>query len=224
MLKGTAKLNFRKIAKQALESATGVTESVTHTTENVSEVLQRIDTLNTALSDISEKLDKLLSYVEMPEELAGEKGEVAQYGPPASTTSDTDDPNSMPWMIEAFKTEGIHERHDADAVKQLASDAGTPISDPQDTPWCAIAVNGWLARAGMRSTGSMRARDFAQYGKPCDAKIGALAVWTKHVAFVASTEPEIEVIGGNQSDKVMVGKKTWYDKYSDFLGYRWPAA
>lgn len=93
--------------------------------------------------------------------------------------------------------------------------------DPSETPWCTAFVNACLSAAGLPALSSLRARDYATYGEIGDGSVGDIAVWRNHVAFVAETSP-LRVLGGNQSDKVNISPKEWYDKYSEFIGYRRP--
>jgi uncharacterized protein (TIGR02594 family) len=96
-----------------------------------------------------------------------------------------------------------------------------------DVPWCAAFVGAMLVRSGEKSSGSLMARSYLQWGERCGAKSGAIVVFGRgrppfgHVAFVESVEANsVVVIGGNQSDAVT---RQRYPK-SKVLGYRWPSA
>ena len=119
------------------------------------------------------------------------------------------------WMELAEEYVGIDEVNDEGTVIGMAKVAGTPIPS-SDTPWCAIFVNFVLTKANLPITGSMRARDFENYGEPCEEKRGAIVVYRSHVGFVS--EPG-KVLGGNQSDGVNIGEQRWYGKP---IAYRWP--
>lgn len=120
-----------------------------------------------------------------------------------------------PWLTEAEKHIGIDEVEDEELVLRFAEKAGTPI-DSSNTPWCAIFTNAMLAESGIETTGTARARDFADWGQECKERVGAVVVFRSHVGFV----PKIgEVLGGNQSDGVNVGEQKWYGKP---IAFRWP--
>ena len=120
-----------------------------------------------------------------------------------------------PWLVEAQKYIGIDEDADEDKVLEFARQAGTPI-ESSETAWCAIFVNAMLAMCGLKTTGTMRARDFADWGQACEERVGAVVVYKSHVGFVP--EPG-KVLGGNQSDGVNIGEQRWYGTP---IAYRWP--
>ena len=101
---------------------------------------------------------------------------------------------------------GVDEDADEDTVLAFASTAGTPI-ESSETPWCAIFVNAMFAACGLKTTGTMRARDFAEWGQACEERVGAIVMYKSHVGFVP--EPG-KVLGGNQSDGVNIGEQRWY--------------
>lgn len=165
-----------------------------------------------AIANVSERLDGLeKGQSEIKEILSG-----ALETPPAPdmTIPRELDPNS--WLDQAKNYIGIDEDDDEDKVIGLSKTAGTPI-ESSETPWCAIFVNAILAMVGLNTTGTMRARDFIDYGEACEEKVGAIVVYKSHVGFV----PEIgKVLGGNQSDGVNIGNQEWYGKP---IAYRWPS-
>ncbi len=120
-----------------------------------------------------------------------------------------------PWLVQAQKYIGIDEDADEAKVLEFANSAGTPI-ESSETPWCAIFVNAMLAACGLKTTGTMRARDFADWGQKCEERVGAVVVYKSHVGFVP--EPG-KVLGGNQSDGVNIGEQRWYGTP---IAYRWP--
>lgn len=83
-----------------------------------------------------------------------------------------------------------------------------------ETAWCSAFVGAMLERAGIRSTRSLAARSYLQWGEPVerkDAKPGDVVVfwrgapdgWQGHVAFfVKDNGLTLTVLGGNQSDQV----------------------
>ena len=141
---------------------------------------------------------------------------IAQLGNSESSQLVTTDPlDPAIWLNIAKEYIGIDEDADEDKVIELSKLAGTPITS-SETPWCAIFVNGVLARAGLATTGTMRARDFANYGDECEEMVGAIVVYKSHVGFV----PEIgKCLGGNQSDGVTIGEQRWYGSP---IAYRFP--
>lgn len=119
-----------------------------------------------------------------------------------------------PWMDEAMKWFGKSEDDDN---AELAEFLGI---DPAETPWCAAFVDKVLENTGYPSTGSLRASDFAGYGRECDCIDGAVAVFDGHVGFVAKNGNKI--LGGNQGDSVKYNNLAYYHKKKKFLGYYWP--
>ena len=177
------------------------------------DVIELVNTLG-AINDNLEKLvslegkiDQLLSTPVVPDSIS--------IPSPDMSAPMVLDPDS--WMNESKKFIGIDEHDDEDKVIAMSQQAGTPINS-SETPWCAIFVNAILASVGLKTTGTMRARDFENYGEPCEEKVGAIVVYRSHVGFV----PEIgKVLGGNQSDGVNIGQQSWYGKV---ICYRWPTS
>ena len=84
-----------------------------------------------------------------------------------------------------------------------------------EVAWCAAFVGSCLEQAGERSTRSLTARSYLDWGVPVelsDVREGDIVVlsrgtssWQGHVGFyVGSTGREIEVLGGNQSNAVSI--------------------
>lgn len=153
-----------------------------------------------AIGSIEEKLDTIISLLQKTDNVA---------------LSSNEPLNPDDWLNKAKEYLGIDEDADEDKVIELSKQAGTPITS-SETPWCAIFVNAILAMCGFATTGSMRARDFVDYGEECEEKVGAIVVYKSHVGFV----PEIgKCLGGNQSDGVNIGEQNWYGKP---IAYRFP--
>ena len=151
-----------------------------------------------AFGSIEEKLDAILAA------LSG-NSEVVQ----------TDKLDPLQCVNKALEFVGIDEDEDEDKVLEFSQIAGTPITS-SETPWCAIFVNAILAMCGFKTTGTMRARDFATYGEECEEQVGAIVVYKNHVGFV----PELgKCLGGNQSDGVTIGEQRWYGTP---IAYRFP--
>jgi hypothetical protein len=71
-------------------------------------------------------------------------------------------------------------------------------------PWCAAALNHWLARSGHRPLGSNRARDFASYGRPSKLQPGAILVWKSHVGVYAGNG--LTLSGNGRGHRVHLGR------------------
>ena len=112
------------------------------------------------------------------------------------------------------------------AVLQYYREAGVPQAG-DDVPWCAAFVGAMLRRAGYKSSGSLMARSYLQWGTAITGpRKGAVVVLERgqapagHVAFVDDWSPTvIKCLGGNQGDAVSISN---YAR-SRVLGYRWPA-
>lgn len=94
--------------------------------------------------------------------------------------------------------------------------------DVTDDGWCAAFLGAVLAESELAHTSTLRARDYENWGKDCGDRIGAIAVFERHVAFVTKTggKQSGEMLGGNQSDAVNIQPQGYYE---DFIGYRWPS-
>ncbi len=162
------------------------------------------------------KVDKLVeTLVSMDSKLGIIVEALSVSSPTLPTETPETELDSNSWMRPAESFIGLDEDADEAQVIEFSQTAGTPIAS-SETPWCAIFVNAILAMAGLRTTGTMRARDFADYGLECEEKVGAIVVYKSHVGFV----PEIgKVLGGNQSDGVNIGEQSWYGTP---IAYRWP--
>jgi uncharacterized protein (TIGR02594 family) len=107
----------------------------------------------------------------------------------------------------------------------IAKTAGQKLS-PAKTAWCAAFVNGALGATGQEGTGTLLARDFLNWGEEVKSPTkGDVVVfsrgnssWQGHVGFYVgeNEDGDIQVLGGNQSNKVSI------QTYSrdDLLGFR----
>lgn len=104
---------------------------------------------------------------------------------------------------------------------------GVPMSQTDETSWCACFVNWCLLRAGQRGGPSARAAEWQGYGQPlAGPRPGAICVtfhpkngW--HVGFwTGGADPAWDpvLLGGNQSDAV-----TEQTIRGEVRAYRWPA-
>lgn len=118
-------------------------------------------------------------------------------------------------------------------VVRYFSDVGHDWVKDDETAWCAAFVGAMLKKAGIPHTGKLNARSYLDWGDPVtidDAREGDVVVfprgnpngWRGHVGFVvAMHDHTIEVIGGNQSDKVTIATYP----IGKILGIRrWPTA
>ena len=137
-----------------------------------------------------------------------------------------------PLVKKAQEYLGLDEHEQTADLKLLFDDTdvrlGKDAVDPVDTPWCASYVACVLTKAGYktpRGDDKLRARKYAKIGKKGTGKVGDLWVNEGHVMIIAKVEPNGDrwVIGGNQSDRVSLRKKTAANLESpDFLGFRTP--
>lgn len=171
---------------------------------------EQIANFESRLTTIENKFNKLISL--LTEDVDVDDLAVPKTDSELIMIADGAEPD---WLMKAKTYIGIDEDDDEAVVLQLAKDAGTPI-ESSETAWCAIFVNAILAQCGLETTGTMRARDFSDYGQKCEERVGAIVVYRSHVGFV----PEIgKVLGGNQSDGCNIGEQRWYGKP---IAYRFP--
>lgn len=90
------------------------------------------------------------------------------------------------------------------------------VSYTDDVAWCAAFVGWCLEECGIKSTGSLLARSYLEFGKEIDiyeAQKGDIVIfwrdspnsWKGHVGFYEGyDEIMIKVLGGNQSNQVKV--------------------
>jgi uncharacterized protein (TIGR02594 family) len=125
--------------------------------------------------------------------------------------------NSTPFKI-AQKYIGVNEQQHAAVISDTIRRMGGHNIDPRQTAWCAGFVNAMLGASGVRGTGSLAAKSFANYGSPTtNPEQGDIVVLTRgsrdgpygHVGFFAGwTErdgrPYVKILGGNQGNAVSV--------------------
>ncbi len=115
-------------------------------------------------------------------------------------------------------------------VLGLYAACGYPEIRTDDVPWCAAFLGAVLAECGIPGTGSLAAASYAGFGDALPApKVGAIAVWANHVAFVSAVLPDgrVMVIGGNQGRSQgisAVTEATYSIDASRSATYRWPVA
>jgi len=134
------------------------------------------------------------------------------------------------WLELAWAGLGVAETpgptHNARVVGYYA-DVGHPQVTDDETAWCAAFLGSCLERAGVRSTRSLMARSYLDWGEPqSEFRHGAIAVLSRtadpalgHVGFlVGQTEGTVILLSGNQGDRVCVEAFP----RSRLLALRWP--
>jgi uncharacterized protein (TIGR02594 family) len=97
-----------------------------------------------------------------------------------------------------------------------------------ETPWCGVAVAGWMLQAGIDDMPKhwYRARGWLDWGLPLEQPaVGAVVVFARegggHVGLVVGRDHlgRLLVLGGNQGNAVSIAPF----ETTRVLGYRWPA-
>ncbi len=183
------------------------------------------------------------TWTELLSEQARPTGAGFSYKPPSAPEPAPAAPppvvgnsGGAPWMAIANQETGQHEVAGKAANPRIVEyHAATELKAKSDeVAWCSSFVNWVLSKAGIAGTRSAAAASWASWGKPCQAKYGAIAVIYNagaansslsrsgnHVGFlVEETSTHFSLLGGNQSDSVKITrfpKKKWRLK-----AYRWP--
>lgn len=141
-----------------------------------------------------------------------------------------------PWMTEGLKDLGFHEKGDNQGIEKLIADAHTgSLGDP----WCAIAMNAWLERSGIRGTRSPSSQSFRHdenFVKLSGPALGAIVVYWRganpesgvgHVGiYLGETATQVLTLGGNESDAVRKQfepkSKLQRGPHGTETGYWWP--
>jgi uncharacterized protein (TIGR02594 family) len=121
-------------------------------------------------------------------------------------------PSDPAYLHAAFSVLGLSEiagaRHERKVLAMYAA-SGHPEIHDDETPWCAAYVGWSLVEGGLKSTNSLLAISYKNYGSPLDRHSiiprGAIAVWTRtggnHVNFVLADDGTwVTCLGGNQSN------------------------
>ena len=132
------------------------------------------------------------------------------------------------WLIEARKHMGVKEipgkQHNPLILTWIRKLGGWFTDD--ETPWCGTFVAHCMRETGFEVPKHWyRARDWASWGKPTQARVGAIAVFARggggHVGFVVGeSKSAYYILGGNQSNAVNI---TPLSK-TRILAFRWPAS
>lgn len=136
----------------------------------------------------------------------------------------------MPWMDEARRKMGLHERRDNRALRRWLFSDGKTLGDPAKLPWCGDFVETCIALTLPDEdlpANPYGARNWMGFGVPVRPQVGAVLVfwrgrrdgWKGHVGFyVAEDSGHYHVLGGNQDNAITVAR---LDK-ERLLGARWP--
>lgn len=145
--------------------------------------------------------------------------------------------HSVPWMNEAAKHIGLHERRNFRSLADWLRSDGKTLGDPRKLPWCGDFVDTALAlalpkepRPGPLGENPYLARNWLHLGRKCEPAFGAIVVFWRgrrngisgHVGFAVAWDGarrRIKVRGGNQSNSV---SDAWLDSRR-LLGYRKPS-
>lgn len=135
------------------------------------------------------------------------------------------------WLTRAWGEFGQREIAGPGTNARIAAyfrDAGHAEITDDETAWCAAFVGAMLKRSGIAGTGSLMARSYSRWGRPCEPpRCGAIAVLSRgsdpalgHVGILLAITPAtIILLGGNQSNAVTVEA---YDR-GRLIALRWPA-
>ncbi|MDE5461333.1 TIGR02594 family protein [Bradyrhizobium sp. CSS354] len=137
-----------------------------------------------------------------------------------------------PWFSVAMHFKGLTEVHgsvDNPKIVEMFRISGHPEVKDDETPWCAAFVGVCLRLSGYRSSGSLGARSYQNFGEDLKnaPQRGCIVVFTRgspkastgHVAFYDHDDGDhVIVLGGNQGDAVTMAS---FPK-SRVLTYRLP--
>lgn len=154
------------------------------------------------------------------------------YGPlthAALMEHPTHDSKETPWMREALKVKGLHERKNTLALKSWFTKSVSWI-DPREIAWCgafvATCLRNWEPAIDIPGN-PLGARQWGAFGRPTSPRRGSILTfwrgsptsWMGHVGFYYAEDPTAyHVLGGNQSDAVTVTRIA----KSRLLESRWP--
>lgn len=145
-------------------------------------------------------------------------------------------PSEASWMPIATEEIGQTEiSGDQNNPRIIQYHASTTLHAAADEiPWCSSFVNWCLREAGIKGTRSAAAASWLTWGKPSEAKIGAItiihsigavhnrvSVTGYHVGFFLRGDgSSVTLLGGNQRDQVR--QSTYPKKAWRVVAYRWP--
>lgn len=123
-----------------------------------------------------------------------------------------DTSQSLPWMREAARIMGWHERADNKRLRNWLASDGHALGDPAVFPWCGdfveTAIRLALPKEGIPAN-PYWALNWRKFGIPCRPTQGAVASITRngggHVALIVGQDAgRYFCLGGNQSNRVSV--------------------
>ena len=135
-----------------------------------------------------------------------------------------------PWMLEARKVMGMHERKNYQELYRWLRSDGATLGDPRELPWCGDFVQTAIANAlpgEIIPENPYLARNWCNFGRHCTPRFGSVLVFWRgapkgykgHVGFYVGEDDEtFSVLGGNQGNTVCVTRI----KKSRLLDSRWP--
>lgn len=136
------------------------------------------------------------------------------------------------WLTEAISRIGTLEAagsKDNPTIVEWAQELGGDIAanyKHDSIPWCALFIDSCLHRVGQKSTGTLWALDYRDYGvKLSGPAVGAIAPMVRggggHVIFIVGRDRNGNYVGvgGNQSDAVNI-RSFPRERLKDF---RWPS-
>ncbi|MEO1489829.1 MAG: TIGR02594 family protein [Pseudomonadota bacterium] len=139
----------------------------------------------------------------------------------------------QPWMNEAANHLGLREipgkRHNSTIVRWNRQLGAWWTDD--ETPWCGTFV-AFCLRSANHSLPKhwYRARAYADWGMPCEPRVGAIAVFGRrgggHVGFVVGeSDDTLYILGGNQRNQVNISPIAKSRLVNGGKGAcRWPSA
>ncbi len=125
-----------------------------------------------------------------------------------------------PWLVVANYLKGVSEFAGAmtnPKIEEMFALSGSAWVHSDETPWCAAFVGACLRLSGYKSTNSLGARSYLNYGAPLDEpRTGCIVVFWRgdprdtsrgHVAFFDHVDDDhVYVLGGNQGNMVQIQK------------------
>lgn len=124
----------------------------------------------------------------------------------------------MPWMAQALRKKGLHEKRNNIELRKFLKSDGPTLGDPAKLPWCGDFVETCIALTlptAVLPTNPYLARNWGKFGATVDPCFGSILVFWRgsisgtsgHVGFYYSEDDtHFHVLGGNQSNSVNVSK------------------
>jgi len=124
----------------------------------------------------------------------------------------------LPWMGEAHRIKGLHEKRDHRRLWDWLRSDGATVGDPAKIPWCGDFVQTAIALSMPDEPIPINpylAANWSKFGTDCKPQLGAVLVfwrgspssWKGHVGFyVGEDRTHFHVLGGNQSNAVTITK------------------